>query len=115
VDINKVMENIMYTGGNWSEAMKSLKDGTGMTLTVGKFSSRLMRTGMAYKAGKLYHFGLNGASTICSGASLGCQGVAYYASKANPKAALYFYVAAQGFSVAADTLDNSLNINTYLF
>jgi hypothetical protein len=115
VDINQVVESVRDVGGNWSEAMKSLKDGTGMTLTVGKFSSRLVRTGMAYKAGKVYHFGLNGASTICSGASLGCQGVAYYTSKANPKAALYFYVAAQGFSVAADTIDNSLGINTYLF
>jgi hypothetical protein len=115
MDMNKVMENIIYAGGNGSEAIKSLKDGTGMTLTVGKFSSRLMRTGMAYKAGKMYNFGLNGASTICSGASLGCQGVAYCTSKANPKASLYFYVAAQGFSIAADTIDNSLGVNSYLF
>lgn len=98
MDMNKVVESVRYVGGNWSEA---LKDGSGMSLTAGKFGSRLMRTGMSYRAGKMYNFGLNGASTICSGASLGCQTVAYYTDKANPKASLYFYVAAQGFSIAA--------------
>jgi|APCry1669192647_1035423.scaffolds.fasta_scaffold28948_1 hypothetical protein len=115
MDINQVVESVRDVGGNWSQAMKALKDGSGMTLTVGKFGSRLMRTGMSYRSGKLYNCGLNGASTICSGASLGCQTVAYYTGKANPKASLYFYVAAQGFSIAADTIDNSLGVNSYLF
>ena len=115
MDMNKVVENVIYVGGNWSEAIKALKDGSGMSLTAGKFGSRLMRTGISYRAGKMYNFGLNGASTICSGASLGCQTVAYYTDKANPKASLYFYVAAQGFSIAADTIDNSLGVNSYLF
>jgi hypothetical protein len=98
-------------GKNIEYVLVSIRLKMSLTLAVSKFSCRLMKIG---RSGSPLSCLLNGASTFCSGTSLGLQGVSYMAGQTAPESAFGFYLASLGFSIAADTLDEMIGIESFV-